>query len=78
MKPLEKEIAFFKSIQSELARDHHGLFAVIYGESVKSIHESALKAYMTARKELGSKPFLIRECVPPEEELRYTFHSRVA
>lgn len=75
---LEKEIAFFKSIQSKLAQDHHGSFVVIHGESVKGIHESELKAFTAARKELGSKAFLIRECVLPEEERQYTFHSRVA
>lgn len=78
MKQLSEEIAFFKSIQSELARDHHGLFVVIHEESVKGVYESELKAYAFARTEIWPESFLIRKCVLPEEEFRHTFHSRVA
>lgn len=78
MKQLEREIAFYESIQSSLARDHHGMFVVIRGESVEGVYESELKAYVSARKKKGPEPFLIRKCVNPGEEFRHTFHSRVA
>ena len=78
MRQLEREIAFFKSIQSKLAQDHHGQFVVIHGESIEGVYESELKAYVAARKKIGSEPFLIRECIRPDEEFRHTFHSRVA
>ena len=78
VKQLEREIAFFKSIQSGLAQDHHGLFVVIHGESIEGFYESELKAYAAARKSIGPEPFLIRECIRPEEEFRHKFHSRVA
>lgn len=78
MKQLEREIAFFKSIQSKLAQDHHGQFVVIQGASIEGFYESELKAYVAARKKIGPEPFLIRECIRPEEEFRHTFHSRVA
>ena len=78
MKPLEREIEFFKSMQPKLAQDHHGKFVVIRGESIEGFYETELKAYVTMREKMGSEPFLIRECVRPEEEFRHTFHSRVA
>lgn len=78
MKQLEREIAFYESIQSRLAQDHHGMFVVIRGESVEGIYASELKAYVSARKKNGPEPFLIRKCVNPEKEFRPTFHSRVA
>lgn len=78
MKQLEREIAYYKSIQSKLARDHHGMFVVIHGESIEGLYESELKAYVSARKKIESEPFLIRKCINPEEEFRHTFHSRVA
>ena len=78
MEHLEREIAFFKTIQSKLAREHHGQFVVIHGESMAGFYDSELKAYMEARKKMGSQAFLIRKCVRPEEEIRHTFHSRVA
>ena len=78
MAHLETEIAFFKARQSELAQDHHGKFVVIIGESVTGYYDSELEAYMDARKKAGSRMFLIRKCVPPEQETRHMFRSRVA
>ena len=78
MKRLDKEIAFFRSIQSKLAQEHHGQFVVIHGESTEGVYGSELEAYLAARKKMGTQTFLIRQCVRPEEEIRPTFHSRVA
>jgi hypothetical protein len=78
MEHLEREIAFFKTKQSELARDHHGKFVVIHAESMAGFYGSDLEAYTEARKKMGTKTFLIRQCVRPEEEIHHTFHSRFA
>ena len=78
MNRLEREIAFFRTKQEELARKHYGQFVVIHRESLAGFYDSELEAYLDARKKMGAKTFLIRKCIRPDEEIHHTFHSRVA
>lgn len=75
---LDRELALFKERQLQFARDHYGKLVVIVGDAIEGYYDSELEAYTAARAKFGVRPFLIRRCVPPDEEVRHTFHSRVA
>ena len=75
---LDRELALFKERQLQLARDYYGKLVVIVGDAIEGYYDSELEAYTAARAKFGVRPLLIRRCVPPDEEVRHTFHSRVA
>ena len=75
---LEQPIEFFKAHQEEFAKDHHGQFVVICGDSVEGFYDDELDAYLTAKSKFPVGSFLLRPCIRPEEETAAVFRSRVA
>ena len=75
---LESQLNYFRKHQKELARKHHGKYALIHGEQVDGVFDSELEAYSTAKKKYTAGTFLIRKCLEPKDETTQVFHSRVA
>ena len=75
---LDRELALFKERQLQFAQDYYGKLVVIAGDTIEGYYDSELEAYTAARAKFGVRPFLIRRCVPPDQEMHHTFHSRVA
>ena len=72
---LKNELAFFRKEQARFVKDHYGKLVVIVGDKVLGFYDSDLEAYLDTKKKELSKPFLIRKCVPPEEEPTFTLHT---
>ena len=74
---LERPLAYFKENQEKFAKEHHGEFVVIHGETVDGFYENELEAYTSAKKKYPPGSFLLRPCLRPEEERIPSFRSRV-
>lgn len=75
---LDKEFKYYKDHQEELVRQYKGKFLVIREETVVSVHDKELAAYLDAKKKYPPGTFFIQLCTPGEESYTQTFHSRVS
>ncbi len=64
---LQEEQVFFESHRAAWLADHRGKFALIKGQRLVDVYDSAESAYIAGVKEFGNVPFLIKQIV--EEEL---------
>ena len=76
---MDELLEYYRSIQTNLAREHHGEFVLIHDSEVVGFFSDLKAAYWTAVDEELLEPgsFLIRECISPEEEMPLTFFSRL-
>src|SRR5947209_5562276 len=68
--PLEKELAQFEKMKSELLKNHEGKFVLIRGEEFIGTFDSAENAYGEGVKRFGRDPFLIKKVTEREEVYR--------
>ena len=76
---MDELLEYYRSIQTNLAREHHGQFVLIHDAEVVGFFPEMKAAYWTAVDEELLEPgsFLIRECISREEETPLTFFSRL-
>ena len=74
---LDRQLAYFREHQRQLAEQHHGEVVVIHGETVVGFFDSDAEAYAAAVRQHDPGSFLIRRCLHAEEEKPHVFHSRL-
>lgn len=74
---LDRQLAYFRAHQAELAEAHHGQVVLIHDESVVGFYGSDAEAYAVAIKRHDVGSFLIRRCLRVDEEQPQVLHSRV-
>ena len=74
---LDRQLAYFRRHQKELAEEHHGKVALIRDEDVVGFFDSDTEAYAAAVKDGTIGSVLIRKCLRLEEERPQEFHSRI-
>ena len=76
---IQQLLSFYKGKQAEISEQHRGEFVLIHSREIIGYYPTAKAAYWHAIDDKKFKPgqFLIRECVPVEEETPLTFYSRV-
>lgn len=67
---LEKELARFEELKTDLIANHNGKFALIQGEQFIGAFDSAENAYTEGVKRFGRTEFLVRKI--SEREPVYT------
>ena len=67
---LDKELALFSRIKSELLKNHEGKFVLIRGEEFIGTYDSVENAYTEGVKRFGCEPFLIKKISEQEEVYR--------
>jgi hypothetical protein len=72
---LERELATFQQERTRLLAEHPGKFALIHGEAVDSVWDTAEDALDAGYARFGLEPFLVQEIVEVERP-RY-FSRRV-
>ena len=73
---LEQEMACFEEQRETLAADHHGKYALVYGQEVHGFFDTPLDAYEDAiRNKIPPGSFLIQKCVLKEEEEISVFYT---
>ena len=75
MAVFEKELAFFISNQSELVQKYAGKILVIRGDDVAGVYDSALQAYLEAKKQFAPGTFMLQPCEPGPEAYTVTIHG---
>ena len=70
MPPLEKELAHFDKIKSELLEKYAGKFALIHGEEFVGAFDSPENAYQEGIKRFEKGPFLVKRISEQEEVYR--------
>lgn len=74
---LEKEYKYYKTHKESLLKKYEGKFLVIRDEKVEEVYLDEKTAYQESIKRWKLGTFLIQHCLPKEEEVIPTFHSRV-
>ena len=74
---LEKEYAYYQNNKKTLLKEYRGKFLVIKDEKVQNTFENEKEAYQYAVANFELGKFLIQQCLPTNEEVVQTFHSRV-
>lgn len=74
---LKKEFQYYLDNQTEFLKKHLGKFLVIKNQGIIGVYDSHAEAFDSTilKEELGT--FLIQHCLPGDEAIRQTFHSRV-
>lgn len=75
--PLLEYLAYFRTIQDELATAHHGKFVVIHRNQVLGIYDDVISAHQDAEAKVPGERILIQECIRLDEEEPVVFRSRV-
>lgn len=66
---LKSEIEFFESQKESLLKTHPGQYALVVGRKPVGVYTTEEEAYRAGLKEVGNKPFLIRQI--RDEEPRF-------
>ena len=75
---LDRPLAVFREKQEKFATEHYGKYVVIHKDTVVEFYDEQLDAYLEAKDKFAGGSFLIRKCVPPEEETVAILRSRAA
>jgi hypothetical protein len=67
---LEKELARFESLKSDLLKNHGGKFVVIHGDDFIGAFDTAENAYSEGVKRFGQETFLVKKVTPLPEVFR--------
>lgn len=63
-KPLfETELDYFIQHQGELVKQYGGKVLIIRGETLESVHDTALDAFLEGNRRFGRGNFMIQECI---------------
>jgi len=73
----EREFAYFRAHQDDLARQYRGRHLVIVGERLIGDYGSAAEAYREALKQFAPGMFMIQQALPGEGAYTRAFRSRV-
>lgn len=68
--PLEKELATYAKLKSELIKTHEGKFVLIHAEELCGTYDTAENAYSEGVKRFGQGLFLIKKIAAQEEVYR--------
>jgi len=74
---LEKEYEYYKKNKNGLIKKYKGKFLVIKNQKVEGVYGNEKEAYDESVKKWDLGTFLIQHCLPENEEVIQTFHSRV-
>ena len=74
---LDRQLAFFRRHQEQLADEHHGEVVLIRDEDVVGFFDSDVEAYAAAVKDGSLGSVLIRKCLRLDEERPQEFHPRI-
>lgn len=74
---LDRQLAYFRRNQEQLAEEHHGEVVLIRDEDVVSFFDSDTEAYAAAVQDGDLGSVLIRKCLRLDEERPQGFHSRI-
>lgn len=74
---LEKEYKFYKENLSGLLLQYKAKYIVIRDLKVVGAYDTEKTAYEEAVKKWDLGTFLIKHCIPEQDEVVQTFHSRV-
>ena len=74
---LDRQLAYFRRHQEQLAEQHHGEVVLIRDEDVVGFFDSDTEAYAAAVKSGSLGSVLIRKCLRPDEERPQEIHSRI-
>jgi hypothetical protein len=68
--PLEKELATYAKMKSDLLKAHEGKFVLIRGEEFFGAYDTAENAYAEGIKRFGQELFLVKKVTAQEEVYR--------
>lgn len=68
--PLEKELALFDKMKTELLKNHEGKFVLMHGDEFLGAYDTAENAYAEGVKRYGRDPFLVKKVSQQEEVYR--------
>jgi UDP-2,3-diacylglucosamine pyrophosphatase LpxH len=68
--PLEKELAAYEKMKTDLLKTYEGKFVVIHGDEFCGAFDTAENAYAEGVKRFGREPFLMKKVVEKEEVYR--------
>lgn len=77
-RPLEKEFDYYLKHQDELVEKYAGKYIVIRNCEVQAVYDSEIEAIEETSKVFEIGTFLVQHCLPGDESVTQTFHSRVA
>lgn len=66
MVPFEREISFYRTIEQELLREHHGKVALIKGPYLIGIFQTAEEARAEGGRLFGPSTFLVQPIEEPD------------
>ena len=70
--PLETELSCFRAKHAELLGKAKGEYVLIQGERVLGTFASKRDALMAGYRELGNKPFLVKQLTEVDDVLEFT------
>ena len=65
--PLEREKAYLRSNQTELAKNYPGKYLLLKGDAVRGAFETYEQGVAEGAKLLGAGPFLVRSVLRPDD-----------
>jgi hypothetical protein len=74
---LKEEYQYYIAHRDELVAQYKGKFLVIMGNEVVGVYDNEIDAYIESVKKYELGTFMLRECLPKDEEHIYSFRSRV-
>jgi uncharacterized protein YutD len=77
MEHLQKEHDFFNKNYAELIEKYQDKYVVISDESLKNSFEMELDAYIYGLQNFGAGNFILKHCVPLENQILQTYNNRI-
>jgi len=68
--PLEKELAVYEKMKTDLLKTHNGKFVLIHAEDFCGAFDTAENAYNEGVQRFGRDPFLVKKVSEKEEVYR--------
>ena len=77
MEHLQIEYDFFNRNQQDLLQKYLNKYIVIIGEDVKGNFDDELEAYIYGCQNFGVGTFMLKHCIPFQNQILQTFNNRV-
>ena len=71
----ESELKYFITHQNELVAKYDGKALVLRGEQLVGVYDTALQAYLEARKQFEPGTFMIQPCTPGPQAYTVTINA---
>lgn len=74
---MDKDFHYFLDNREKLLSEYLGRFVIIKDQKVVKDFSTEIEAYEFGKNRFGLGSFLIQHCIPDEDSITNTFHSRV-